>query len=99
MHLITRTRLLIFAAQHPDALEQLMDWERTIRRKKYRKAAEVQADFPSVDSIGAGRAVFNICGNRYRLVVKMDSRGNGLVLVRHVVTHRAYDRLIARKAL
>jgi mRNA interferase HigB len=99
MHIITRKRLLDFGAKHSDALEPLLDWERTIRRKTYRNTAAVQADFPSVDFIGKGRAVFNICGNSYRLVVKMDFRGNGLVLVRHVVTHREYDRLIERDAL
>ena len=99
MHIITRKRLLNFGASYPDALEPLLNWERIVRRKTYGNTAEVQADFPSVDFIGGGRAVFNTCGHSYRLVVKMDFRGNGLVLVRHVVTHRAYDRLIERGAL
>jgi mRNA interferase HigB len=99
MHIITRKRLLDFGARYPDALEPLLNWERIVRRKAYRNTADVQADFPSVDFIGKGRAVFNICGNSYRLVVKMDFRGNGLVLVRHVVTHREYDRLIDRDTL
>lgn len=99
MHIITRRALLDFGAKHPDALQPLLDWERIVRRKKYQKTAEVQADFPSVDFIGKGRAVFNICHNKYRLVVKMDFRGKGVVLVRHVVTHKDYDRLIKRDAV
>jgi mRNA interferase HigB len=99
MHVITRTRLTEFGAKHADALQPLLDWERVIRRKRYQNTAEVKADFPSVDFIGKGRAVFNICGNDYRLVVKMDFRGRGLVLVRHVVTHKEYDRLIERGVL
>jgi mRNA interferase HigB len=99
MHIITRTRLTEFGAGHGDALQPLLDWERVVRRKRYRNTAEVKADFPSVDFIGKGRAVFNICGNAYRLVVRMDFRGRGLVLVRHVVTRREYDRLIERGML
>ena len=99
MHIITRTRLTAFGAKHTAALEPLLAWERVVRRKRYRNAAEVKSDFPSVDFIGKGRAVFNISRNDYRLVVTMNFRGRGLVLVRHVLTHREYDRLIARGAL
>jgi HTH-type transcriptional regulator/antitoxin HigA len=81
MHIITRTRLTEFGARYADARQPLLDWERVIRRKRYRDTAEVKSDFPSVDFIGKGRAVFNICGNDYRLVVKMDFRRRGLVLV------------------
>jgi mRNA interferase HigB len=99
MHIITRTRLTELGAKHADALQPLLDWARVVRRKRYRNTAEVKGDFPSVDFIGNGRAVFNICTNDYRLVVKIDFRGRGLVLVRHVVTHAEYDRLIARGLL
>lgn len=99
MHIITRTRLTEFGARHPAAALPLLDWERVVRRKRYRNTAEVKADFPSVDFIGKGRAVFNIGGNAYRLIVQMDFRGRGLVLVRHAVTHKEYLRLMKRRAL
>lgn len=70
-----------------------------LAHKRYANTAEVKADFPSVDFIGEGKAVFNICRNKYRLVVEMNLRRRGLALVRHVVTHAEYDRLIARKRL
>ena len=99
MHVISRKRLLDFGASHPDAREPLLEWDRIVAHKQYANTAEEKADFPSVDFIGQGKAVFNICGNRYRLVVEMNLRGRGLALVRHVVTHAEYDRLIARKRL
>jgi mRNA interferase HigB len=99
MHIITRTRLTEFGVRHPGAAAALLDWERVVRRKRYRNTAEVKADFPSVDFIGDGRAVFNIAGNACRLVVKMDFRGRGLVLVRHVMTHKEYERRMKRNAL
>jgi mRNA interferase HigB len=94
MHIITRTRLTEFGARHADALQPLLDWERIVRRKRYAKPADVRNDFPSVDFISNDRAVFNISGNAYRLVVTMYFRGRGLVFIRHVVTHQEYDRLI-----
>jgi mRNA interferase HigB len=99
MHIITRTRLTEFGARYPAAAQPLLEWERVVRRKRYRNTAEVRADFPSVDFLGQGRAVFNIGGNKYRLVVRINFRGRGMVLIRHVVTHKEYDRLIAKGLL
>ena len=88
-----------FAARHPDAREHLLEWDRIVARKRYANTAEIKADFPSVDFIGQRKAVFNIVGNKYRLVVEMNLRGRGLALIRHVVTHADYDRLMARNRL
>lgn len=99
MHVISRKRLLDFGTRHPDAVAHLLEWDRIIAHKRYANTAEVKADFPSVDFIGEGKAVFNICGNKYSLVVEMNLRRRGLALVRHVVTHTEYDCLIARKRL
>ena len=99
MHVISRKRLLDFSADYPDAREQLLAWDKVVAHKRYMNTAEVKADFPSVDFIGQGKAVFDICRNKYRLVVEMKLRGRGLALIRHVVTHAEYDRLIAQKRL
>lgn len=98
MHIITRARLAAFGRQHADAVGPLLEWVRVMRRKRYRGHLEVRRDFPAVDFVGAHKAVFNICGNRYRLVVDM-RYDLGRIYVRHVVTHAAYDRLMARGLL
>jgi len=59
---------------------------------------QVKRDFPTVDFVGPRKVVFNICGNRYRLVADMRYE-LGRVYVRHVVTHQDYDRLIRRGLL
>ena len=94
MHIITRTRLTEFGRQHADAARALREWGRVMRRKQYREHLEVQDDFPSGDFVGPRKAVFNICGNKYRLVV--DLRYDlGRIYVRHMVSHAEYDRLIS----
>lgn len=98
MHIITRTRLTEFGKAHDDAAQPLREWARIMRRKRYRGHLEVKRDFPTVDFVGATKAVFNICHNRYRLVVDMRYE-LGRIYVRHVVTHQEYDRLIKRGLL
>lgn len=99
MHIITRTRLTAFGQKYEDARDPLLDWERIVKRERFKNTAQVKARFPSVDFIGDDRAVFNICGNAYRLVVNIYFGGRGLVLIRHVVTHAEYNRLVKRKLL
>lgn len=98
MHIITRARLTAFGRKHADAAGPLREWARVMRRKRYRGHLEVQTDFPMVDFIGRRRAVFNIGGNKYRLVVDM-RYDLGRVYIRHVVTHREYERLMKRELL
>jgi mRNA interferase HigB len=93
MHIITRTRLTAFARKHPDAEAPLREWVRMMRGKQYREHLGVQKDFATVDFVGPRKAVFNIGGNKYRLVVDM-RYDLGRIYVRHVVTHAQYDRLI-----
>lgn len=98
MHVITRTRLTEFGREHDDAAQPLRDWVRVVRHKRYTKHLDVKADFPTADFVGPRRVVFNICGNRYRLIVDMRYE-LGRIYVRHVVTHQEYDRLIKRGLL
>lgn len=98
MHIIPRTRLTEFGRRQDDAAQPLRDWSRIIRRKRYGQHLDVRRDFPTADFIGRRKVVFNICGNRYRLVVDM-RYDLGRVYVRHVVTHQEYDRLIKRGLL
>ncbi|MBA3752837.1 MAG: type II toxin-antitoxin system HigB family toxin [Nitrospira sp.] len=95
MHIITQTRLRIFAKAHPDADGPLRAWETIMRAKKYKDPHEVKADFGSVDFPGDGKAVFNIGGNKYRLVTKMMYTW-GKILILEIWTHREYDRFLKK---
>lgn len=98
MHIVTRQKLTAFGKAHADADVPLRDWIRIFTRKQYRTPAEVKRDFSSVDFVEGSKAVFNICGNKYRLVVGFVFE-MGRVFVRHVVTHKEYDLLIKRGLL
>lgn len=94
MRIITRRRLRTFWEEHPDAEEALRVWEQIVKHASYRTPGDVKAQFRHASMIGNNVTVFNICGNKYRLVVSMRYDWQK-VFIRHVVTHEEYDRLTA----
>lgn len=90
MHVITEKRLRAFWVIHPDAEHPLRDWLRLMQQGRFLDFPSVRALWPSADYVG-GLTVFNIGGNKYRLIV--DIRYNlGRVYVHQVLTHAEYDR-------
>ncbi len=72
--------------------EELMTWRAEVRAAKWKMTTEVKEQFRTADQVGNNRMVFNICGNKYRLVVKF----NYIVPVGRVVfagTHKEYDKI------
>lgn len=91
MVIISKSVLARFARKHPDSTEALNDWWRKARMADWKSLSDVKQTFNSADYAGNDRYVFNIKGNRYRLVTMIffDIR---TVFVRFVGTHAAYDR-------
>ena len=52
----------------------------------------MKADISTASILKNNRVVFNLCGNKYRIVVLMDYRRHGM-LIRFVGTHRQYDEI------
>lgn len=92
MRVLSYSTLRDFAAGHKDAKQPLDAWYHIVRRADYETPAEVKADFGNASFLSGNRVVFNIGGNKYRLVVKMEYH-RGEVYIRHVVTHEDYDEL------
>jgi mRNA interferase HigB len=90
MHQISRKKLRQFAEKHPDAEEPLSRWFKLVKRADWNKFADVRADFPQADLVERF-IVFNIGGNKYRLIVEINYRTQK-VFIRHVLTHKEYDQ-------
>jgi mRNA interferase HigB len=90
MKLVSNRALREFAAVHADAAQPLQDFRRLIERGAFGNFAELRATFASVDKVG-GRYVFNIGGNKYRLVAAI-SFGVQALWVKAVLTHAEYDK-------
>ncbi|MGH7720448.1 MAG: type II toxin-antitoxin system HigB family toxin [Gemmatimonadaceae bacterium] len=90
MHVISRKALLQFGRLHRDAVMPLDDWYRITKKALWKNHHDVKAQFGTV-SIVRDCAVFNIAGNKYRLIVWIKYAA-ALVLVRGIMTHREYDK-------
>jgi len=87
---ISRPAILKFSEKHPDALVPLMNWYRITRKADWNSLAEVRKDFGHADVVGR-RTVFNIHGNDYRLVARVNYETKR-VFVLHILTHAEYTK-------
>jgi mRNA interferase HigB len=94
MRVIKPTTVKRHADDHPDAAEALMNWLETAERADWRSIVDVRRTYPHADSVevasGNTVTVFNIRGNRYRLIVSIKYRW-AMVYVLRFLTHAEYD--------
>ena len=89
MHVIAKPALIEFWEKHPDAESPLQAWFRTMESETFVDFIELRATFASADYVD-GLTVFNIGGNKYRLIVAIHYNRHK-VFVRAVLTHAEYD--------
>jgi len=65
---------------------------RSRKEGTWKGLGDIKADFPSVDYVGNQHYVFNMRGNRYRLVVVIKFV-MGYIFIRFVGTHQEYDKI------
>jgi len=94
MRVIAKSALRNFRAKHPDAEQPLRAWHSEAKSAAWKSPADVKAKYRSASILQSGRAVFNIGGNKYRLVVKINYSFQ-IVYIRFMGTHREYDRIDA----
>jgi len=95
MHVISRKPLREFVLKHPPAKTPLDAWFAEVRRARWTKFADVKAAYGSADVVAGNRVIFDIGGNKYRLVVKIAYQCQ-IVYVRFVGTHSEYDQINAK---
>lgn len=79
--------------RHADAAKRLSAWRAEVAAETtiWKSFQDVRARYPTTDKVGE-RYVFDIGGNRYRLIVKINFVV-GVVAVRWFGTHAEYDRI------
>jgi len=96
MRIIAKRALREFWEQYPDAEEALLAWYREVEKEDWDTPAKVKEKYRSASVIGDNRVVFNIKGNDYRLVVKINYAYR-VVYIRFVGTHAEYDEIDAEE--
>jgi len=92
MHVISYKAIREFIKDHPDAELKLGRWYKWMKRGKFRNLNEIRRRFPDVDYIGNDRYVFNISGNKYRLVAMINFKAHR-VYIKYIGTHADYDKI------
>jgi mRNA interferase HigB len=98
MRIISRKALRQFweRPQYADSEQQLRAWFSEALKAGWESPAAVKAAYRSTSIVGNDRVVFNIGGNKYRLVVRINYAYR-VIYIRFVGTHRQYDRIIAEE--
>lgn len=96
MRIIARPKLIAFGERFPDAKAQIDVWWAEAKRAEWKTPADIKAQYRNASILKVGRVVFNICGNKYRLIVKFDYE-KGIGFVRFIGTHKEYDEINAEE--
>lgn len=81
---------------HRDAKEPLKAWFRETKAADWETPHDVKAMYRTASVIGDSRIVFNIAGNKYRLIVKFNFPYR-VGYIRFIGTHAEYDEIIAEE--
>jgi mRNA interferase HigB len=94
MRIISRRTLREFwrKQEYSDSEQPLKAWYREASRADWANPSAVKAMYGSASLVGGSRVVFNIAGNKYRLVVKVNYPYR-VMYIRFVGTHRQYDQI------
>lgn len=92
MNVVSHSTLVTFYEKHPSAKSPLEKWYKTVRKTEWMDFNDVKIDFSSADFIGNQRFVFNVGGNKYRIVAIIRFKIQHL-FIRFVGTHAEYDKI------
>ncbi|MHB8079763.1 MAG: type II toxin-antitoxin system HigB family toxin [Candidatus Krumholzibacteriia bacterium] len=91
MRVVGRELLVAFSTAHADSAEALRSWLREVETTDWAHPGQLKARYPSASLLSGNRVVFNIRGNRYRLLAIV-AFGARVVRIAWVGTHAEYDR-------
>ena len=96
MRIIARKKLREFGERFPDAKIPLDSWWAETKRANWNMPAEIKAHYNNVSILKGSRVVFNIGGNKYRLIVKFCYEKR-IGYIRFLGTHEEYDKINAKE--
>jgi mRNA interferase HigB len=96
MRVISKRMLREFWERHPDCKEQLKAWYNEAERAAWQSPEDIKKEFPSASVLKSKRVIFNIKGNAYRIVVRINY-DYGVVWIRFVGNHEEYSKIDAKE--
>jgi mRNA interferase HigB len=92
VQIVSRKTLVAFWERHADARLPLEAWFIAASKAEWKTPQDIRDQFGSADFVGDNRVIFNIGGNKYRLIVRV-SYAYKAVMIKFVGTHREYDKI------
>lgn len=96
LRVIAKKILRDFWAKHSDCEQQLKAWYKEAEGADWKNMNDIKKDYPSASVLINNRVVFNIKGNNYRLIVRINFYYQ-MVWIRFIGTHAQYDKIDATK--
>jgi len=96
MRIIARSTLRAFWQTHPETEEPLKAWYAEAKHATWQTPQDIKDRYGSASFPGYDRVVFNICGNKYRLVALVRYEF-AVVYIRFIDTHEKYDKIDAKE--
>ena len=96
MRVISKKILREFWEKHSDSEQQLKSWFQETSNAEWNSPNDIKIEYPSASILSNNRVVFNIKGNKYRLIVRINYDYK-MSWIRFVGTHADYDKIDANK--
>jgi mRNA interferase HigB len=96
LRVIAKKILREFWQKHSDVEQQLKSWFYETSKAKWKNTKDIKKEYSTASFLAGNRVVFNIKGNQYRLIVKINY-DYGMVWIRFIGTHAEYDKIDAIK--
>jgi mRNA interferase HigB len=96
LRVIAKKILRDFWETHADCEQQLKSWFQEANNAELKNPNQIKMEYPSASILNDNRIVFNIKGNHFRLVVRINYDYQ-MVWIRFIGTHAAYDKIKANE--
>jgi len=94
MRIIAKSTLREYWLTHADSEQALKSWYQETEKSTWRGPADIKLNYPGASILANNRVIFNIKGNTYRLIVKINYPYQ-MVWIRFIGTHAEYDKIDA----
>lgn len=95
MRIITPKTLRRYAKQFSEAKQPLLSWGDEIAKADWKNHNDLKLQFRKASILNSKRVVFDMCGNKYRLIVSIEYKYK-LVFIIWMGTHKQYDNIDAK---
>lgn len=92
MVVIAKRTINEFIEMHPSSADVVLRWYLLTKDSSWANFAEIKKTFPGTDSVGNGLYVFDVGGNKFRIIVRILFSVR-TVFIRFVGTHKEYDKV------